>query len=152
MRLTMLLPILFMGCHIGRPPQNKLPNGLQTTAWAVQPGLEALIQKEVLASVSSIGTTGNETIELTVVSIQEQPQLYFPNQGTLWLVRIEMRAAGHDLPEPLNFIGQAHYTFEGPKQFSMSREHAYAQAVEQISEQLTRSIVYRSPSQVSPSR
>lgn len=152
MYLSILLPVLFMACHLGRPPQSSLPHQLETNVWAVQPGVEALIKKEVLQSMASMGAHRDETVELNVLSVTEQPQLYFPEKGTLWLVRIEMRVSSQKLPEPLSIIGQAHYTFEGPVQFSMSRQSAYAQAALQISEQLTRSLGYSDPVNAMPSR
>ena len=131
---------LFAARHFGVLQSAKVVNSSQMLGRLSR--LEAAIERG-LEPVAAIGAIDSGVIDIQLVSIQEQPQLLFPEQGTLWLLRIEMDVTGQNLTEPMRIVGQAHYTFEDTAQFSLSRQEAYAQAVSQISEQLSTSLSYQ---------
>ena len=131
-----------VSCTLGRPPQRAIGRDVLVSAWAHQPGVEQIIEREILSAASRQGNFSDDQIVVELIDTQEVSQVYFPEQGTMWQLQIQVEIRGEKFSAPLTLVGQANYLYTDEKSFIDSRQNGYSQAIEQIAQQLVTLLSY----------
>lgn len=139
-----LYTLFCASCTLGRPPQTTIGRDISVSAWSNQPGVEQIIEREILSAASRQGNFSNDQIVVELIGTEEVPQVYFPEQGTLWQLKIQVEVSAQHLSRPLHLVGQANYLYTDAGAFIDSRQNGYSQAIEQIAQQLVTILSYTS--------